>query len=85
MPDAWRRYQVASEISFHHLAIETLIELRHRRGLMEYMGRPDIRRSEHVAAIQLAEAALRNPVQKRMWGKHSTMRIDADDARLPRP
>jgi len=68
MPDAWRRYQVAAEIGFHYLAIETLIELRHRRGLMEYMGRPDIRRPEHAAAVQLAESALRNPVPSRAGG-----------------
>jgi hypothetical protein len=68
LPDAWRRYQVASEVAYHELAVEALIELRHRRGLIEYLQRRDVRRPEHAGLVQHAEDALRSPV--RPWCRH---------------
>ena len=72
MPDPWRRYQVAAEINFHELAVEALIELRHRRGLIEYIQRKGMRRPEYAPLVLHAESALRNPVRPRP--RHDTAR-----------
>ena len=65
LPDPWRRYQMATEINFHDLAVEALIDLKHRRGLIEYLQRREMRQPEMAGLVAHAEAALRNPVRPR--------------------
>lgn len=57
--EPWRRYQVASDIKFHDVAIDSLIQLRHRNELIDYIHKPDM--AGYRQAKETAESALRDP------------------------